>query len=780
MSYQNLNPELIPDQKTVDTFVNDDVEMTSPECPRRSRRHEQEYHSSLDDVLCIICNETKKDSHGKIVPVTKMFLKKSGEEVHMVEKQLTDFATLHKDKNTKYETAADRIFLTLSTRDKLFTANVGYHKDCYASFRSPKWKIDKAAQYSEKERHATEFIDLIEYLIVKQKEVYTLVQLRSLYAEIKGVTIEAVRGVDIKSLIEKCLENKVKFCKPTDGSNKISEYAISSDFNILPDTLHAMHTGEGITNYLQVKNISKSISANIKSIPKKSWPPTPQDILKYEEPLDKILYNLIAWIVSPKSSMGKDGYVKLPKAKMIKVTQCCNNIQSLVPGGQPNIGQILLSLNVYGQTGSSNLINDLRHFGYGIPYTEVLFIQDKWAEWTDKQKSIIPSNIKKGIIVTHVFDNIDWKDKNINKVETHHTNSILIQKSGLSDDFANVTLEPNYDFVRKKHRSYKSEPTDIPSVYFKRGKAKILDYRFNGDRRECNSSSLKTLAWVLARLQNPTELRVPAWSGFQELTSPFDTDKINVGYLPPIPDTPTEMRVIYAAIKRTQNIMIELETDFIFIEADQAIYTKVLDAMFKMEDEEFLNKVIPRMGGFHITICMLRTIYSLFERCGIVQLLHTAGLGGLGSVRKALKGGDVKEGILLNKKLYEALLRSKIMYLDEVGEEALVDSDVVEELRNDLSIKGIQKALSSGVFKSLPKLKGNMARILDIYIEMVDMMMNFIHFLRTGNWNGYLEVLFEFLPYCFRLNRHNYARNLSFYYVHMLALKKRIILHINI
>ena len=308
MSYQNLNPELIPDQKTVDTFVNDDVEMTSPECPRRSRRHEQEYHSSLDDVLCIICNETKKDSHGKIVPVTKMFLKKSGEEVHMVEKQLTDFATLHKDKNTKYETAADRIFLTLSTRDKLFTANVGYHKDCYASFRSPKWKIDKAAQYSEKERHATEFIDLIEYLIVKQKEVYTLVQLRSLYAEIKGVTIEAVRGVDIKSLIEKCLENKVKFCKPTDGSNKISEYAISSDFNILPDTLHAMHTGEGITNYLQVKNISKSISANIKSIPKKSWPPTPQDILKYEEPLDKILYNLIAWIVSPKSSMGKDGY----------------------------------------------------------------------------------------------------------------------------------------------------------------------------------------------------------------------------------------------------------------------------------------------------------------------------------------------------------------------------------------------------------------------------------------------------------------------------------------
>ena len=35
-----------------------------------------------------------------------------------------------------------------------------------------------------------------------------------------------------------------------------------------------------------------------------------------------------------------------------------------------------------------------------------------------------------------------------------------------------------------------------------------------------------------------------------------------------------------------------------------------------------------------------------------------------------------------------------------------------------------------------------------------------------------MEVLFEFLPYCFCLNRHNYARNLSYYYVHMRPLKE--------
>ena len=48
----------------------------------------------------------------------------------------------------------------------------------------------------------------------------------------------------------------------------------------------------------------------------------------------------------------------------------------------------------------------------------------------------------------------------------------------------------------------------------------------------------------------------------------------------------------------------------------------------------------------------------------------------------------------------------------------------------------------------------------------------YIHFLRTDNWKGYWEVLFDFLPYCFCLNRQNYARNLSYYYVHMEALEE--------
>ena len=80
----------------------------------------------------------------------------------------------------------------------------------------------------------------------------------------------------------------------------------------------------------------------------------------------------------------------------------------------------------------------------------------------------------------------------------------------------------------------------------------------------------------------------------------------------------------------------------------------------KNKGEDLFHTIIPRMGGFHIGICMLRTIYSLFKRCDIVQLLSSAGLWWTGDQKKKTTGSDIKEGINFHKKLYEAFLRMKI------------------------------------------------------------------------------------------------------------------------
>ena len=90
----------------------------------------------------------------------------------------------------------------------------------------------------------------------------------------------------------------------------------------------------------------------------------------------------------------------------------------------------------------------------------------------------------------------------------------------------------------------------------------------------------------------------------------------------------------------------------------------------------------------------------------------------------------------------------------------------------DICQSKIDSALDKGFIEALPNLKGDMALWIESLIEMINMLINTIHFQRVGNWKGFLEVIRQFLPYCFNHNRHNYAHNLSYFYCHMCKLEK--------
>ena len=65
-----------------------------------------------------------------------------------------------------------------------------------------------------------------------------------------------------------------------------------------------------------------------------------------------------------------------------------------------------------------------------------------------------------------------------------------------------------------------------------------------------------------------------------------------------------------------------------------------------------------------------------------------------------------------------------------------------------------------------------MAKWVDSLSSMIDLLLNLLFFQRTDTWKGYLEAIHTFLPWCFALNRHNYARNLSCFYIDMLNIEK--------
>ena len=83
-------------------------------------------------------------------------------------------------------------------------------------------------------------------------------------------------------------------------------------------------------------------------------------------------------------------------------------LQSIFPHFQSSLDQFLLSLTLHRKTGSSDVVGIFNRLEYGVPYTELLFGLNIWAKWASKQKTHIPSNVKKGLYTTHIADNIDW------------------------------------------------------------------------------------------------------------------------------------------------------------------------------------------------------------------------------------------------------------------------------------------------------------------------------------------------------------------------------------
>ena len=132
----------------------------------------------------------------------------------------------------------------------------------------------------------------------------------------------------------------------------------------------------------------------------------------------------------------------MSKVKATKVSKICDDVETLISNAKPSLSQVLLSLNIYRKTGSSEVITDLHRIGHG---------------WSENQSKLVPNKIDGDSIVTLVADNIDWKNKTFKGEKTRNTNSILVQENTLLKDTERkgIVLQPDYDFDRKTHHSDK-------------------------------------------------------------------------------------------------------------------------------------------------------------------------------------------------------------------------------------------------------------------------------------------------------------------------------------
>ena len=120
---------------------------------------------------------------------------------------------------------------------------------------------------------------------------------------------------------------------------------MSADESVLPNCLSTVLLGGGMQRSLLAKNCGKVVSPEIQdrlSKEKRQWPPTPQDILEEKNinTSNNTLFNVIASVVSPNSTLDKNGTVKLSKVKDTKVSKICDDIETLIPNAEPSLLQV--------------------------------------------------------------------------------------------------------------------------------------------------------------------------------------------------------------------------------------------------------------------------------------------------------------------------------------------------------------------------------------------------------------------------------------------------------
>ena len=345
---------------------------------------------------------------------------------------------------------------------------MAYHwEECHIPFRSHHWKKGYQAEVvvnheQEETSPLEEFSQLVKVHVLFRREVYTLAELREIYDDVRSVRgiSTCSFAIDLKDKLLNLFGDRIMFSKI---ENSRSEYVFSSED---PQRLACLdeRNSIGMTKSMSLRKAAEIIhdSLNDETCDEKPWPPTPQDILEDNTNANTNLLNLISWIIYPRAALDGRGEAVLPKRKRRKVHQFVHNIKLLLPKPKPALDQVLLSVTLRAKTGSQDVIDTVNKLGYGISYTDTIFVQDKWAEWSTNRCSIIPKNIQKGMTVTHVADNIDFKNKSIQPGrETHNTNSILIQHvdSNPKSTSSKISLTPDCNFKRKDHRSFKENPT---------------------------------------------------------------------------------------------------------------------------------------------------------------------------------------------------------------------------------------------------------------------------------------------------------------------------------
>ncbi|KAJ8034477.1 hypothetical protein HOLleu_21334 [Holothuria leucospilota] len=459
-------------------------------------------------------------------------------------------------------------------------------------------------------------------------------------------------------------------------------------------------------------------------------------------------------------------------------------------------------------TGSKDLITMLNRMGHCLSYDDVEVMDTSIArELLAKSEAlggvVLPSNIKPGTFVQAAADNNDINEETIDGKATTHATTVVLYQTGNFGPMPQTRMFADHSERLKSLKTQDINQTMLEfSTYGKKPPVTNFVRKMQQEWFTCNEdlsshTCQMDLAWALVRLcptrlfeveliPSPTgEQQVPSWSGCNAIIHQPTQMHTNVGYCPMIHGSSTEFSTIYTVMKKIQAMMTSLGQRDTVITFDLAIYIKAKEIQWR-QPEEFANTVI-RMGGFHIILNYLSLIGKKYEGSGLEDLLIESDVYGSATVAAIMRGKSYNRSVRAHKLVMEALFRllwrSFVKWLSERNTSFDLQADLTETIKNcqaavreGMNVLGSFEMLTRVVsslevefsnFKEESKARSRLFAFWNDYIDMIQLLLQFLRAERRGDWLLHLSVTAAMTPHFFAFDRPNYSRWLPVYLADM-------------
>ena len=550
-------------------------------------------------------------------------------------------------------------------------------------------------------------------------------------------------------------------------------------------------TRDDACNVSILYNAAMQLREEISSAPKmgQKWPYLAKDFTMEEsENLIPIsLYNFLAWVVGISDEPVLNKRVDVPEKDHIRLISVLQDVLYFSSkGNDPNPKSLSLGMTVRHLTGSTKLVDLLHHFGHTASGKTILRLEDAIAQLqgSDNKDVFLPSGFHRDTPTFLVFDNIDFNEETpTGKGTTHFTNGIIVQPfetAPLSSRIpcsAGQNIRKSQQFCARdeKFLEYKRQRRDGPVQQ----STSLENVNFPQSTTSLNSIDV---LYTLMRLYNSNG-RIPPWTGFNTLLEQDQTlRKSKIGYLPVIEASPTKYDTVFTILQKCIDYADLLRLNYIMVVFDMAIYLKAQE--IRWNDKILHDRVVVRLGEFHTAMSYLGVIGRRFGSAGLSDILVEADIIGQGSINSVLSGKHYNRAIRAHKIMFEAMQRLKFRAFRKTlspQENAATDNlfnkltDVFPSAAFVRESESEEVAILFDKYTEFCKRRISESKVFafwESYIEMVQLLLNFIRATRNSDWESHLDCVFFISAWMHAYDRTFYARYLPIYWLEMKNLKK--------